>query len=155
MAKKLKKAAKSATKAKAPARKVAAKKAAPTRAAKAPAAKPESRKSSLADAARELAGAAVEGGLRGMATGVAAAIADLAGSAGDKRATSGGGLPSPSTPPQGAVGKALDGMRILGELAGAVNKAMDSGQPTPIDPAAGSERGRIGNLNPQGAVRKK
>ncbi len=36
---------------------------------------------------------------------------------------------------------------------------MDSGKPTlinaVIDPAAGSESGRIGNLNPQSAVRKK
>jgi len=45
------------------------------------------------------------------------------------------------------------------ELSRAVNKAMDSGQPTlinaAIDPAAGSESGRIGNLNPQSVVRKK
>jgi oxalyl-CoA decarboxylase len=45
------------------------------------------------------------------------------------------------------------------ELSRAVNKAMDSGQPTlinaVIDPAAGSESGRIGNLNPQSVVRKK
>ncbi|HEY1362430.1 MAG TPA: oxalyl-CoA decarboxylase [Xanthobacteraceae bacterium] len=45
------------------------------------------------------------------------------------------------------------------ELSRAVNKAMDSGLPTlvnaAIDPAAGSESGRIGNLNPQSAVRKK
>jgi oxalyl-CoA decarboxylase len=45
------------------------------------------------------------------------------------------------------------------ELSRAVNKAMDSGQPTlinaVIDPAAGSESGRIGNLNPQSAIRKK
>jgi oxalyl-CoA decarboxylase len=41
----------------------------------------------------------------------------------------------------------------------AVNEAMDSGKPTLInavlDPAAGSESGRIGNLNPQSALRKK
>jgi oxalyl-CoA decarboxylase len=40
-----------------------------------------------------------------------------------------------------------------------VNEAMDSGKPTlinaVIDPAAGSESGRIGNLNPQSALRKK
>ncbi len=45
------------------------------------------------------------------------------------------------------------------ELTRAVNKAMDSGQPTlinaVIDPAAGTESGRIGNLNPQSVVRKK
>jgi oxalyl-CoA decarboxylase len=45
------------------------------------------------------------------------------------------------------------------ELSRAVNKAMDSGKPTlinaAIDPAAGSESGRIGNLNPQSVVRKK
>ena len=41
------------------------------------------------------------------------------------------------------------------ELKRAVNAAMDSGKPTlinaVIDPAAGSESGRIGNLNPQSA----
>jgi oxalyl-CoA decarboxylase len=45
------------------------------------------------------------------------------------------------------------------ELARAVNEAMDSGKPTlvnaVIDPAAGSESGNIGKLNPQSAVRKK
>jgi oxalyl-CoA decarboxylase len=45
------------------------------------------------------------------------------------------------------------------ELRRAVNQAMDSGAPTlinaVIDPAAGSESGRIGNLNPQSALRKK
>ena len=45
------------------------------------------------------------------------------------------------------------------ELKRAVNKAMDSGKPTLInavlDPAAGSESGRIGNLNPQSALKKK
>jgi len=45
------------------------------------------------------------------------------------------------------------------ELRRAVNEAMDSGKPTLInaalDPAAGSESGRIGNLNPQSAVKKK
>jgi oxalyl-CoA decarboxylase len=45
------------------------------------------------------------------------------------------------------------------ELKRAVNAAMDSGKPTlinaVIDPAAGSESGRIGNLNPQSALRKK
>jgi oxalyl-CoA decarboxylase len=45
------------------------------------------------------------------------------------------------------------------ELSRAVNEAMDSGKPTlinaVIDPAAGSESGRIGNLNPQSVVRKK
>jgi oxalyl-CoA decarboxylase len=45
------------------------------------------------------------------------------------------------------------------ELKRAVNAAMDSGKPTlinaVIDPAAGSESGRIGNLNPQSVLRKK
>jgi oxalyl-CoA decarboxylase len=45
------------------------------------------------------------------------------------------------------------------ELKRAVDAAMDSGKPTlinaVIDPAAGTESGRIGNLNPQSAVRKK
>ena len=45
------------------------------------------------------------------------------------------------------------------ELSRAVNNAMDSGKPTlinaVIDPAAGTESGRIGNLNPQSVVRKK
>ena len=45
------------------------------------------------------------------------------------------------------------------ELRRAVNQAMDSGKPTlinaVIDPAAGSESGRIGNLNPKSQVGKK
>jgi oxalyl-CoA decarboxylase len=45
------------------------------------------------------------------------------------------------------------------ELRRAVNAALDSGKPTlinaAIDPAAGSESGRIGNLNPQSALKKK
>jgi oxalyl-CoA decarboxylase len=45
------------------------------------------------------------------------------------------------------------------ELRRAVNQAMDSGKPTlinaVIDPAAGSESGRIGNLNPQSVVKRK
>jgi oxalyl-CoA decarboxylase len=45
------------------------------------------------------------------------------------------------------------------ELKRAVDTAMDSGKPTlinaVIDPAAGSESGRIGNLNPQSVLRKK
>jgi oxalyl-CoA decarboxylase len=45
------------------------------------------------------------------------------------------------------------------ELKRAVNAAMDSGKPTlinaAIDPAAGSESGRIGNLNPQSMLKKK
>jgi len=44
------------------------------------------------------------------------------------------------------------------ELKRAVNAAMDSGRPTlinaAIDPAAGSESGRIGNLNPRSALKK-
>jgi oxalyl-CoA decarboxylase len=45
------------------------------------------------------------------------------------------------------------------ELKRAVNAALDSGKPTlinaMIDPAAGSESGRIGNLNPQSVLKKK
>jgi len=45
------------------------------------------------------------------------------------------------------------------ELRRAVNEALASGKPTlvnaVIDPAAGSESGRIGNLNPQSALKKK
>ena len=45
------------------------------------------------------------------------------------------------------------------ELRRAVNEAMDSGKPTLInavlDPGAGSESGRIGNLNPQSKLKKK
>ncbi len=45
------------------------------------------------------------------------------------------------------------------ELKRAVDTAMDSGRPAlinaAIDPAAGSESGRIGNLNPQSKLRKK
>jgi oxalyl-CoA decarboxylase len=45
------------------------------------------------------------------------------------------------------------------ELSRAVNEAMNSGKPTlvnaVIDPAAGSESGNIGKLNPQSVVRKK
>jgi oxalyl-CoA decarboxylase len=45
------------------------------------------------------------------------------------------------------------------ELKRAVDQAMDSGKPTlinaVIDPGAGSESGRIGNLNPQSVLRKK
>jgi oxalyl-CoA decarboxylase len=45
------------------------------------------------------------------------------------------------------------------ELKRAVDQAMDSGKPTlinaVIDPAAGTESGRIGNLNPQSVVKKK
>jgi len=45
------------------------------------------------------------------------------------------------------------------ELRQAVKAAMDSGRPTlvnaVIDPEAGTESGRIGNLNPQSVVAKK
>ncbi|SDN45135.1 oxalyl-CoA decarboxylase [Afipia sp. GAS231] len=59
--------------------------------------------------------------------------------------------------------EAFDGVGINAttpdELKRAVNEAMDSGKPTlinaVIDPAAGSESGRIGNLNPQSILRKK
>jgi len=49
-------------------------------------------------------------------------------------------------------------VRTPDELARAVNDALESGRPTlinaVIDPAAGSESGRIGNLNPKRAVSK-
>jgi oxalyl-CoA decarboxylase len=59
--------------------------------------------------------------------------------------------------------EAFDGIGVNAtspdELKRAVNEAMDSGNPTlvnaVIDPSAGSESGRIGNLNPQSALRKK
>jgi oxalyl-CoA decarboxylase len=45
------------------------------------------------------------------------------------------------------------------ELSRAVNAAMDSGKPTlvnaVIDEKAGTESGRIGNLNPQSVMSKK
>jgi oxalyl-CoA decarboxylase len=45
------------------------------------------------------------------------------------------------------------------ELSIAVNQALDSGKPTlinaVIDEMAGTESGRIGNLNPQSVVSKK
>jgi oxalyl-CoA decarboxylase len=45
------------------------------------------------------------------------------------------------------------------ELKRAVDQALASGKPTlinaAIDPAAGSESGRIGNLNPQSVVKRK
>ena len=53
------------------------------------------------------------------------------------------------------------GLRVTtpDELLRAVNEAMNSGKPTlvnaVIDPAAGSESGNIGKLNPQSAIRKK
>jgi oxalyl-CoA decarboxylase len=57
----------------------------------------------------------------------------------------GGGGGAPAPPPD--------------ELKRAVDAAMDSGKPTlinaVIDPAAGSESGRIGNLNPQSVLKKK
>jgi oxalyl-CoA decarboxylase len=44
------------------------------------------------------------------------------------------------------------------ELKRAVDAALDSGKPTlinaVIDPAAGTESGRIGNLNPQSVVKR-
>jgi oxalyl-CoA decarboxylase len=59
--------------------------------------------------------------------------------------------------------EAFDGVGVHvttpAELSRAVNEAMDSGRPTlinaVIDPAAGTESGSIGKLNPQSAVRKK
>jgi oxalyl-CoA decarboxylase len=58
-----------------------------------------------------------------------------------------------------AVGTDAPSAKTLMALKRAVNAAMDSGKPTLInavlDPAAGSESGRIGNLNPQSVLRKK
>ena len=49
-------------------------------------------------------------------------------------------------------------VRSRDELLAAVNKALDSGRPTLvnaiIDENAGTESGRIGNLNPQSVVKK-
>ena len=49
--------------------------------------------------------------------------------------------------------------KMMEAFGRAVNEAMDSGKPTlinaVIDPAAGSESGRIGNLNPQSVLKKK
>ena len=50
-------------------------------------------------------------------------------------------------------------IQVPDELYRAVSEAMDSGRPTlvnaVIDPAAGSESGNIGSLNPQSALTKK
>jgi oxalyl-CoA decarboxylase len=58
-----------------------------------------------------------------------------------------------------AFGGAGTHVTTPGDLKRAVDEALDSGKPTlinaVIDPAAGSESGRIGNLNPQSAIRKK
>jgi oxalyl-CoA decarboxylase len=78
-----------------------------------------------------------------------------------------GGDPAPTVFVQGArydrMIEAFHGVGVNAtspdELRRAVNEAMDSGRPTlinaVIDPAAGSESGRIGNLNPQSALKKK
>ena len=59
--------------------------------------------------------------------------------------------------PLGSPLSSIIGVRCAGFRA--VNAAMDSGKPTlinaVIDPAAGSESGRIGNLNPQSKLKKK
>ncbi len=58
-----------------------------------------------------------------------------------------------------AFGGAGDHVTTPDELSRAVSKALDLGKPTlinaVIDPAAGSESGRIGNLNPKSVVGKK
>src|SRR5579883_2432765 len=80
-----------------------------------------------------------------------------------------GGGPDPATTVfvKGArydkIIEAFGGVGVQAEtpdaLKRAVDAALDSGRPTlinaVIDPAAGSESGRIGNLNPQSALRKK
>jgi oxalyl-CoA decarboxylase len=80
---------------------------------------------------------------------------------------SAGGDPAPTVFVKGArYDKMIEAFGGVGvnatspdELKRAVNAAMDSGQPTLInavlDPAAGSESGRIGNLNPQSVLSKK
>ena len=79
----------------------------------------------------------------------------------------GGADPAPTVFVKGArydrIIEAFGGVGVLAttpdELKRAVDQAMDSGKPTlinaAIDPAAGSESGRIGNLNPQSVLRKK
>ena len=65
--------------------------------------------------------------------------------------------------PRGALAGSYGGVGVNAtspdELKRAVNAALDSGKPTlinaVIDPAAGSESGRIGNLNPQSVLKKK
>jgi oxalyl-CoA decarboxylase len=81
--------------------------------------------------------------------------------------TSGNGDPAPTVFVKGArydkMIEAFGGHGVNAtspdELKRAVNAAMDSGRPTLInavlDPAAGSESGRIGNLNPQSKLKKK
>ncbi|MGV3635199.1 MAG: oxalyl-CoA decarboxylase [Pseudorhodoplanes sp.] len=81
--------------------------------------------------------------------------------------TSGSSDPAPTVFVKGArydkMAEAFGGVGVNAtspdELRRAVNEAMDSGKPTLInavlDPAAGSESGRIGNLNPQSALKKK
>ncbi|MDO9411815.1 MAG: oxalyl-CoA decarboxylase [Pseudolabrys sp.] len=81
--------------------------------------------------------------------------------------TSGNGDPAPTVFVKGArydkMMEAFGGQGVNAtspdELKRAVNAAMDSGKPTLInavlDPAAGSESGRIGNLNPQSKLKKK
>src|SRR5450631_3422203 len=80
---------------------------------------------------------------------------------------SGGSDPAPTVFVKGArYDKMMEAFGGIGvnvttpdDLKRAVNEAMDSGKPTlinaVIDPAAGSESGRIGNLNPQSKLRKK
>ena len=80
--------------------------------------------------------------------------------------TSGSGDPAPTVFVKGArydkMMEAFGGVGVNAtspdELKRAVNAAMDSGKPTLInavlDPAAGSESGRIGNLNPQSKLKK-
>jgi oxalyl-CoA decarboxylase len=80
---------------------------------------------------------------------------------------SGSGDPAPTVFVKGArYDKMIEAFGGVGvnatspdELKRAVNAAMDSGKPTLInavlDPAAGSESGRIGNLNPQSQLKKK
>ena len=66
--------------------------------------------------------------------------------------------PSPGNIPSRLGGNGVNAT-TPDELKRAVDAAMDAGKPTlinaVIDPAAGSESGRIGNLNPQSKLKKK
>src|ERR671929_407223 len=86
---------------------------------------------------------------------------------GDEVNPTGGADPSPLVFVKGArydkMMEAFGGVGVQAttpdELYRAVSEAMDSGKPTlvnaVIDPAAGSESGNIGSLNPQSALKKK
>jgi oxalyl-CoA decarboxylase len=86
---------------------------------------------------------------------------------GDEKNPTGGSDPAPLVfVPDARYEKMMEAFGGVGvyattpdELARAVREALDSGKPTLvnaiIDPSAGTESGRIGNLNPQSALSKK